>query len=321
MLLVKQILMNTKKRNYSLDFASGILIIHMILGHIFQWTSLTNNFLYKDLTILFFFFMPWFFFKSGMFHPPQRSLKETIKNGLQKLISPSIPAVIVGLIVYYIDLISQKDFDLIHYFITPIKAFILSSEIIGNSPLWFIIALFCIKLLFSIYLNIKSQYKIIVVIFILLYFNLIKVTTFPLFINNILLGFIFYVSGFYLSKKIKPYIVYLSGIIYICCLFRHQIVDFHTNNIIEGYFIGWIIASIFSIILFNYTCNAVAKQKINFITKVGECSMTIYIYHWPILYLSSIITKYIFIPQNEQFLFYFFTSTILLFLLCYITKR
>lgn len=49
-------------RDFSLDWISGLLILHMIIGHIAGWVGID----YVVNQILF-FFMPWFFFKGGCF--------------------------------------------------------------------------------------------------------------------------------------------------------------------------------------------------------------------------------------------------------------
>ena len=53
-----------------LDSIAGIMIVYMICYHILQWGGIDviNAFVMRPL----FFFMAWFFFKSGMFHEDDR---------------------------------------------------------------------------------------------------------------------------------------------------------------------------------------------------------------------------------------------------------
>ena len=51
-------------RDYTLDLACGILIIRMVLRHVLQWSQVTHYDIYEWLNI-FFYIMPWFYFKSG----------------------------------------------------------------------------------------------------------------------------------------------------------------------------------------------------------------------------------------------------------------
>lgn len=71
-------------RDYSLDWISGLLILHMIIGHIAGWVEMdypVNNIL--------FFFMPWFFFKGGMFHR-HKEWKVELNKSFKRLIIPFI---------------------------------------------------------------------------------------------------------------------------------------------------------------------------------------------------------------------------------------
>lgn len=57
--------MKTTRLDY-LDAIAGLLIVRMILGHLFQCCLLTETETYWWMNTVFSFFMPWFFYKSGM---------------------------------------------------------------------------------------------------------------------------------------------------------------------------------------------------------------------------------------------------------------
>ena len=70
------------ERNKDLDFVGGILICHMILGHICQWADMD----YKGDCVLY-FFMPWFFYKSGMFFKKNSDWREQLRKDAHHLFS------------------------------------------------------------------------------------------------------------------------------------------------------------------------------------------------------------------------------------------
>lgn len=70
------------KRDNSLDAACGLMIIYMIYGHICLWSGVTQVEIFPRLL---FFFMPWFFFKSGMFFKP-RSYKSELSGGGKEIV-------------------------------------------------------------------------------------------------------------------------------------------------------------------------------------------------------------------------------------------
>lgn len=61
-----------RERVAHIDMAAGIMILWMMLGHInAKQIFLSTPDIYVFLSNFFFFFMPWFFYKSGMFFVPQ----------------------------------------------------------------------------------------------------------------------------------------------------------------------------------------------------------------------------------------------------------
>ena len=70
------------KRIVSLDIITGILIIHMIFGHIMRFAHCIDTDLYHYTSILLSFFMPWFFFKSGMFYKERKPVEVLLVGGV-----------------------------------------------------------------------------------------------------------------------------------------------------------------------------------------------------------------------------------------------
>lgn len=54
-------------RNESIDSVAGLMIIYMVFTHVMQGFGQTHVECYKILERFLYFFMPWFFFKAGMF--------------------------------------------------------------------------------------------------------------------------------------------------------------------------------------------------------------------------------------------------------------
>lgn len=318
--------MNIYKRKNYLDTIAGILIIHMILGHIFQWSRLTYCYFYKIQTIIFYFFMPWFFFKSGMLHNSERKPSEVLYNCIRKILKPCILPIILGILIYWLNLIHDGDFDIIHYIMTPLKKLFLQGEIIGNNPLWFIVALFIIKIMFALYLEIKSVYNKISCIVIIIVLIFLRNYIPSLLINNIALGFIFYSLAFYIKKIQNNKIIIVSSLfLYLFCMLNHQIVDFHTNKIIEGNYFGWILCSIAGIIIINYIFMHFYNQTNNILSIIGKQSMTLFSYHWLIIYLVNtllqIIYNEIMFNNYKLFIIYILSCSLILSVICYFKKK
>ena len=86
-------------RNESIDTAAGIMILYMIFTHVCQHYHLENSTVYITCEHLLYFFMPWFFFKAGMFFKIGEN-KEVINKGIRRLLKPFILYSLLGHISY-----------------------------------------------------------------------------------------------------------------------------------------------------------------------------------------------------------------------------
>ncbi len=284
--LNKNFKIDINRKTY-LDALSGLLIIHMILGHVFQWAGLTDYTFYKWQTTILYFFMPWFFFKSGMFHNSNRTIKEILSKSIDGLIKPCLPALFLGLCIYWWNLILKDDFNWIHYFLTPLKEIIVFGEIIGNSPLWFIVALFLIKPTFQLFITSRLSTKVIVTIFLVGILSIQQGKHLPLYIQYTGLGLLFYGLGYYCKEISTKNTIIISLLIYTLSIFYPQFTDFHTGTVIHGSYWGWIISSFAGISLINYIFKTIPSAYTRSLTAIGKQSMSLFVWHWPILYFIN----------------------------------
>lgn len=87
-------------RDTSLDAVCGLFIIYMITRHAFQWSGCRDDCFYRESGNWLYMFLPWFFYKSGMFHK-EGNTKIMIKHDAYKLLKPYIVYTIIGSIIYY----------------------------------------------------------------------------------------------------------------------------------------------------------------------------------------------------------------------------
>ena len=134
------------KRVFYLDNLSGLLIIEMIfLCHIRILSVMIpdSGFLYQ-LQYFLIFFMPWFFFKSGMFYG--RNLKHDITKDAKKLL---VPFVYYSCFAYSMQIVCML---LRHETITTdsllwsqLEGIVNGAGIPWNQPMWFLVTLFIVK--------------------------------------------------------------------------------------------------------------------------------------------------------------------------------
>lgn len=134
------------KRIYYLDSVSAILLIHMIVGHCCQWSQTYTY--YISWTYWLNFFMPWFFFKAGMFFK-RRPLAEEFHKSFNRLLIPYIYFTILGTFILWIKLIANHELTF-RSILSPAASILKSGSAPGNLALWFLLSLFCVRIIFCL---------------------------------------------------------------------------------------------------------------------------------------------------------------------------
>lgn len=300
-----------KKRNTFLDVVAGIFIIWMVYIHFSDITKYEIPYA-KYLNYFFFIFMPWFFFKSGMFHK-QSSYHETVKKGFKRLVVPFIYFTIIGWIFDSAIITLEGKASGFSIFIKPLVQIFYLGSSGGNWPLWFLISLFFVKIiafyidsLNSIILYFICGIITITIPFLMYYFKIEKF----IYIANILNGLLFYWLGYKLKEK------HYSNTIFICslCLFIiitvliPSFTDIHKNTLDQGYYFVWLLNSICGIFIINN----IAKRfhfKNHLLALIGKDSMFYYVTHWLFLSIAHILVINILHIHNHSI--YFWATTIL----------
>ena len=285
-----------------LDSAGGILLIHMIAWHCWQCANLPQDAFWLRLLS---FFMPWFFYKAGMFYKPNDTIT-VIKKGWKRLIIPYIIYSLLGSCVLCVKLIVSNEFILQNFVITFFSSLVKTGSVPGNLPLWFLFSLFIVRILYNFVHNKLGQkyiWAIISITIILWIFSNYVHSILPMYVLNISTGLFFYLLG----NKLKNIhcnwkIVFLLVILYLCSvIFFPQIVDMRTTKIIHGNFYGWLLISAIGIIAFNsFSCKVM--DNVNIFSMIGKNTMPIYCWHWIVLLIISSISIFNSINNYEYFI-------------------
>lgn len=287
------------KRILYLDSAGAILLIYMIIGHCCQWSHTFD--IYFKYTYWLNFFMPWFFFKAGMFFR-NRPVKEEIKKSFRRLIVPYIVFTIVGTTLLWIKQIIEGDLSF-NSLMTPLYTIIKYGAAPGNLALWFLPSLFVVRVLFVfIYRKIGLSYSFkrkllwggVFMILILSYIPLsyskesfgIK---YPLYFSNISSGLMYYWIGYTLRNYLPQWWhFFILSLIYIVLMFYFPVcVDMRTGDLIEGNLLLWIPVSVIGILLINSLCKFLFNSK-NVLSYIGNNMMPYYCMHWCVIIIVSI---------------------------------
>lgn len=266
----------------------------MILQHIYQHAKLTNTPEYEWSNILA-FFMPWFFYKAGMFFK-EKPIKKIIISSTERLLIPFMVFSIIGEFVLFISnaINSPKPiyFTILYSIGRAIKNILLEGSSPGNLALWFLLSLFCVRIIWAFCYEKNRLYIIpfLCLIAPLMHFVDIK---YPFYLANISSGLTYFGFGFILKdfKINNPYVIitltalWISSIIYF-----PNMIDMRGNSLNSGYYILSFPQNLLGILAINSLFEKL-QIKCNILSNIGKNSMGYYCIHWIILITTRIFFK------------------------------
>lgn len=274
----------SKVRDSSLDAICGLFIIYMIITHAFQWSNVTDDEFYVNSQYIFFMFMAWFFYKSGMFHKRER-FREVAFHNWKRLIVPCIVYSAVGEVVYWVNLYHNGLLNIHEIMITPVKELIINGSLSGNLPLWFLITLFLVKLIVSIVDNYNIHYSIVLSLSLVVawggHFVSERISHIPLTLLNTALGLIFYIIGKYMRKlQYDKRTLAVSFIVFVAVSYlKPSIIGFRSDVVLEGNWMIGVVNCVAGIVIFNNLFK-LRMLQLPLLTNVGKYSMDYYCAHW-----------------------------------------
>ena len=239
-----------KQRIEFIDLAKGICIILVVLFHICSYynVSLPASHFFRA------FRMPLYFFLSGFFFKTYSGIGEFIKKKTNKLLVPFVffyltLSVLLSIFLYrYLGVVIEKavNFD----FFTCLTEFAIR-ENFPNSPLWFLLCLFEVNILFYICYLIGNHWQKNQVVFligislIIGYFGLVLSVfhvNLPVFIDSSMTSLPFFMMGYVINRHtsiLQPnkYDRYSVLIIILCFVFVYV---FATGGGFKSNRFGWI---------------------------------------------------------------------------------
>lgn len=306
--------MTQYKREPLYDVAKGLGIICVVYGH--SGIGLGYYMIYM-------FHMPLFFFISGCCLHKQRTMRESLAKKTRSLLKPYL---VFFFICAFIDfcietlkiLTNGGDFDLLNI----LKIFnILNPNPEGDTstgPLWFMICLFEVTLLFQLLLKLKQKYMPILIsigLSIVGYLLSQKGIRLVLYIDSTLSVTLFYCLGYYLKPFARNFIgrfSFLGIMVYSVALYLLYLIDFrmlhlsvnklYCNQIMENYYCFIISASIGILFVFFWAgvfTTVRALQPLQLVLQeLGKLSLFIFALHIPIMNICRCILP----PENTSIL-------------------
>lgn len=282
----------TSMRDRHIDCISGIMILFMIYRHCLIPGNLLPAF-FKD-TALFYplmFFMAWFFFKGGLYYPAI-SLRDYLKKSIDRLLIPYVVFSLIALVVFGLCHLFLEGNEGLANVLKDIPVYLKREGAIQcNSPLWFLLSLFFVRLFFSVLQKLRIPVWItllsgLVSGWFIYHFNL----PIGIYFGNIALGLSFFSAGHLLKDRqyLNPVFI-ISALVYsgllVFWFFYPPRSDFHAN-IQDPYFL----VSLYylaGIILINNVFKRLTSIQSRFLSKIGRESMTLFVTHF--IFISTLL--------------------------------
>ncbi len=137
-------------RDQSMDWIAGLLILVMITGHISQESGHSLRWYALGGYSWFYFFMPWFFFKSGMF---ERGGTIHMSKILKGLIIPFIFFTLAGYFIWSLQYLAEHEWSFRWITGATLMYLYAAGSFPGNGPLWFLEALIIARMLFPLFVR------------------------------------------------------------------------------------------------------------------------------------------------------------------------
>lgn len=287
----------TKERFSYVDLGAGVMILWMILGHACMAAGFVGEpFCRSGITDFvpnfLFFFMPWFFYKSGQFFS-KRGFREELNKDWTKLIRQFLIWSAIGYVSYLISLGVFNGLTFRNIVYLPIRHFVLGGVIDLNQPLWFLFTLFWVRQIANFVLPhdcdkfywSKCTSIIIVAFSISFGLYLLNYRFFPEWFANGAAGMAFFTLGYCLQKFETNWWLLVPCLLgYIaCCIWGFPAVGMRSNNCENAiiYLLN-IPASFAGIVAFNLVCRYISKY-LHYLSLpfeyIGKYAMIIYVSH------------------------------------------
>lgn len=277
-----------KERENHIDIAAGLMICWMILWHVL-WVGNIDG---LDYCPIFLFFMPWFFFKSGMYYR-ERSIKQQLHDSYRKLIIPYLVMMGISyLLVVLLALGNAEWFTFRNLIYLPIRRTFFYGALPNNGSLWFLFTLFLVLNISNIALR-KLHPLVIAGVsgaaawLLSEYGN----TYIPDWVANTCSGLFFYCVGYLLREwqYNKVIVAAVAAVFILFAIIGLPTIDFQANRLNHGNYGIFLLCSLCGIIVLNNLCKLFKSVNRGVFSAIGRDAMNYYIIHGLLLCVTNAV--------------------------------
>lgn len=236
------------------DVLCGVMLLFMMHHHACGMCGLSDAPIHLIPYKVLYFYIAYFFFKAGCFYHPDKNLKQVFLDSCKRLLVPYVLFSALGYVIFG----ATDPITTLHYWWSPMRQVLTIGRVEGNGPLWFLLSLFIVRVLYQTSGN--TQWKqiswIIIGAIIGIVGNYYGVR--PRTISNVGLGIFFYGFGYLMrdfqyNKRIGNIFLVSFVLLYIAMfIWGWQLVDFSFNITEFGFHPIWLASCAVACIALNY---------------------------------------------------------------------
>lgn len=303
----------TKERLYEIDFAKGLAIFFVVIGHVVARKPPLGNEWYVWLKfIIYKFHMPFFMFLSGVvFYLSYQSITNfnQVRLFIFRKTTRLLPGfLLIGFTIFFGKILASQFLhvdNLQENLIQELVNIIINPSQSASSSLWYIYVLLEFYIFFSLFLLIFKKNVIILLFFssflhlfpyIYNITNLFLINRFCEYAIYFSLGFIFSVNRTSLISIMERYRI---------LFFLFFIMSFSLIPVTSPYISKTIIGFIAIPVLYNFSISLISKKYQNIWLILGKFTFTIYLFNTIFIGLSKGVMLKFFSWDYVNFLFFF----------------
>lgn len=293
------------ERQSYLDNISAILIAYMIFIVHLTYFCPVYGFIIDILRLLLYFFMAWFFFKSGMFFK-DKPIKAVIKSSAKRLLVPWTVFNAIGIVVMVLQAYFGSGLSLFPLLMTSMEVIAFNEAIWADLPLLFLLSLFVVRIVFVVLYRCRVNVWALLAIFLTAtlfihytcYVSWKWTDNIPytivghhlpknalLIIGNVCYGSLFYTLGYILRTKQYNRVVMVIACLAFAAHFFYPI-DIDTRIIDTPNMPLIIFFCLAGLIVVDNVFKKYLNRPVSILTYVGRNSMTYYIVHYLLFYFT-----------------------------------
>ena len=127
------------------DVLVGIMLLFMMHHHACGMCGLMEDQIHTIPYKILYFYIAYFFFKAGCFYNSKKALKQVLVDSSRRLLVPFAVFTFVGYVLFG----ATESINTWHYWLYPIRQVFAVGRVEGNGPLWFLLSLFLVRLIYQ----------------------------------------------------------------------------------------------------------------------------------------------------------------------------